>query len=224
MISAGRQCVVGRGSIAGALSSVTVCRAVGHAPHKQQQQQQQQQQPRSAVRVVAAQAVAARPPIVSSSKLDGAPFDCGVGSVQGLRDNMEDGQTLYYDQAVGVIYAGVYDGHGGEQAAEWLTAELHPILLGALKANPPATHADLEDVMTAAFEDADARVIAELERQGRDVLENAGSTATVVMVGRGGQVMVANCGDSQCFVLRGGRAKELTTPHRTYGGGKDVKV
>eukprot|EP00955_Chlamydomonas_euryale_P065417 359236-Chlamydomonas_euryale.AAC.13 len=65
--------------------------------------------------------------------------------------------------------------------------------------------------------------MAELERQGREVLEDAGATATVAMIGRGGQIMVANIGDSQCFLLRNKMEKELTTPHRVYGGGKHAK-
>lgn len=53
---------------------------------------------------------------------------------------------------------------------------------------------------------------------GEEVLTNAGSTGTVVMV-RDSDVVVANIGDSSCFVLRKGAPVELTTPHRVYGSG-----
>jgi len=160
---------------------------------------------------------------VSQSGVPGSQWGVAMTSEQGLRDGMEDSATLHFDEDSGVLFCGVYDGHGGDQAATWLARELHPLLLSALKAKSPKSQSELFDTVSVAFESADKLLMAELERQGREVLEDAGATATVAMIGRGGQIMVANIGDSQCFLLRNKMEKELTTPHRVYGGGKHAK-
>jgi len=150
----------------------------------------------------------------------GPPKDFGSYMTQGLRDGMEDELKLYYDETHQHLYCGVFDGHGGSAAAQWLSRELHNVLNSHLqKDNSKPLTASLSD----AFEDADKQLLAYLETQGTDILQNAGSTGTVALV-RTDRVVLANVGDSQGFLLRKGQPFALATPHRVYGQGDFVKT
>ncbi|KAG1652695.1 hypothetical protein FOA52_003584 [Chlamydomonas sp. UWO 241] len=141
-------------------------------------------------------------------------YDVGVAMVQGLRDAMEDYTHVEYDTKTGCLFVGVYDGHGGPPAADWLSSNLHG-LMSARVAGAGGRKADaaaMEVAMAATFADADAKVMSD-----------AGSTGTVVLIAPG-VLSSANVGDSSAVLLRKNQALDLTTPHRVYGPGPVVKT
>jgi serine/threonine protein phosphatase PrpC len=77
---------------------------------------------------------------------------------------------------------------------------------------------ELLNAFCQCFKEGDERLMAHLSKLGHEVLSNAGSTATVVVV-QHDHVTVANVGDSQAYLLRKGQAVSLSTPHRVYGSG-----
>jgi serine/threonine protein phosphatase PrpC len=116
-------------------------------------------------------------------------------------------------------YCGVFDGHGGPEASNWLSKEFHGIL-GKLAKSPRVDEATL----VKAFEAGDQQLLKQLEKMGTDVKESAGSTGTVAILSDSGKLSVANVGDSELYVLRGKSSPiPMVKPHRVYGSGPLVK-
>jgi serine/threonine protein phosphatase PrpC len=87
-----------------------------------------------------------------------------VATAQGLRDYQED-RSFTYKSELGTVLA-VFDGHGGEETAEWLGVNLPSLLVEELAVKAP------KDALEKVFKRAD------------EVTHNnhAGSTATVVFI------------------------------------------
>ncbi|EMS58499.1 putative protein phosphatase 2C 56 [Triticum urartu] len=133
-------------------------------------------------------------------------LSCGYSSFKGRRPTMEDRYDVKFAKIKGqtVSLFGVFDGHAGALAAEYLKEHLldnlieHPQFLRnpklALKTTFLKSDADfLESVTTPYRED--------------------GSTAlAAVLVGE--QLYVANVGDSRAIALKGGKAIPLSDDHK----------
>jgi serine/threonine protein phosphatase PrpC len=117
------------------------------------------------------------------------------------------------------FFIGVFDGHRGAHAAEYLADGMEAHLAARwLQCSSPS------ELLKAALLDADsefrARQDAEWEarreRAGGAVLAGArtfpGSTATAVLI-VGGRLAVAGLGDSRAVLCRGGAAQRLTRDH-----------
>ncbi|KAM3191443.1 hypothetical protein ACQJBY_068988 [Aegilops geniculata] len=133
-------------------------------------------------------------------------LSCGYSSFKGRRPTMEDRYDFKFAKMKGqsVSLFGVFDGHAGALAAEYLKEHLldnlieHPQFLGnpklALKTTFLKTDADfLESVTTPYRED--------------------GSTALAAVL-VGDQIYVANVGDSRAIALKGGKAIPLSDDHK----------
>ena len=76
--------------------------------------------------------------------------------------------------------------HGGPEASNWLAKELLPnIISGALCGKP---NGDVQQILTESFEQGDKKLMVHLENLGNEVLSNAGSTGTVIVVQHNGKV------------------------------------
>jgi protein phosphatase 2C len=133
-------------------------------------------------------------------------------------------------------YFGVYDGHGGSQAANFCAERLHHALAEEVEScfvqgqNVDQTTGDWESkwltVMTQCFKRMDAEVggfyLEEGECPASDnprccpepiAPETVGTTAIVAVVGAC-QIIVGNCGDSRAVLSRGGVAVPLSVDHK----------
>lgn len=138
---------------------------------------------------------------------------------QGLREEMEDIVTVERGVPGGFVYAGVFDGHEGKAAAEFLRQELYGECLAALEGGSALQADDLATAAAAvseAFRAADARLLARLEESTEATERNAGSTASVVFA-RPDRILVAHAGDSRVVLCRAGEAEDLTQDHRPKG-------
>ncbi|KAL3144636.1 hypothetical protein ABBQ38_001995 [Trebouxia sp. C0009 RCD-2024] len=146
----------------------------------------------------------------------------GVASSRGARSYMEDRQTVvasYSPAADGISrsFAGVYDGHNGDEAAELCCNRLHAILAsnptwGSCTGSAAVQQAEKQTVSAAlrgAFRSLDKEILRMLkEEETQD-----GSTGLVLL--RIGEVLyTAHCGDSRAVLCRAGRAVRMTEDHK----------
>lgn len=167
-------------------------------------------------------------------------FASGLAMAQGRRETMEDCGAVRALSS-GYFYAGVFDGHGGDQVATFLRDHLHEAcdrgLTGdasgktfpdggprggskekgeegkAVNGQPSGSEAQMQGI----FREFDKEVIKYLETSvDGEAAKEAGSTATVLLVGEG-KMVVANVGDSKCVLCRAGASVDLTVEHRLSG-------
>ncbi|KAM0906178.1 hypothetical protein ACQ4PT_016873 [Festuca glaucescens] len=135
-----------------------------------------------------------------------AKLSCGYSSFKGRRPTMEDRYDVKFANIDGqtVSLFGVFDGHAGALAAEYLKEHLldnvmkHPQFLEnpklALKTTFLKTDADFLESVSIPY------------RQD-------GSTALTAVLA-GDQLYVANVGDSHAIALKGGKAIPLSDDHK----------
>jgi protein phosphatase 1L len=133
-------------------------------------------------------------------------FSYGFSSLRGKRASMEDFHDTKISkvdsQVIGLF--GVFDGHGGSRAAEYVKKHLFDNLL-----KHPKFIDDTKLAIAEAYKQTDQDYLKTEISQSRD----AGSTAsTAVLVGD--RLLVANVGDSRAVICRGGKAVALSTDHK----------
>lgn len=129
-------------------------------------------------------------------------LDCGVTSEQGTRRTMEDQHTML-PLAEGIPFFGVYDGHGGKQCAEYLKENLHKVVLAH-----PKIKSDPELALKESIERVDAEFLTMSAEQD---IEAGCVLAVAVLVNN--ELVVANVGDTEIILSRGGEPLVLTVKH-----------
>eukprot|EP00252_Welwitschia_mirabilis_P026203 TRINITY_DN8486_c0_g2_i1.p1 TRINITY_DN8486_c0_g2~~TRINITY_DN8486_c0_g2_i1.p1 ORF type:complete len:289 (-),score=76.18 TRINITY_DN8486_c0_g2_i1:114-980(-) len=130
----------------------------------------------------------------------------GYASFQGKRATMEDffdaKISKLDDQDVGLF--GVFDGHGGSRAAEYLKKHLFENLL-----NHPQFTTDTKLAISETYQQTDSEFL----NAESSIYRDDGSTAsTAVLVGN--RLYVANVGDSRAVILKAGEAVQLLEDHK----------
>lgn len=135
-------------------------------------------------------------------------------------------------------FFGVYDGHGGSQAANFCKDRLHHALVEefevAMNVENLSTNGNGENNWQIKWErafadcfhkvdvevgggifrrDSKGEVVVAEDSADRIAPETVGSTAVVAVVGAC-QIIVSNCGDSRAVLSRGGRAFALSVDHK----------
>ncbi|CAK9179096.1 unnamed protein product [Ilex paraguariensis] len=126
-------------------------------------------------------------------------FSYGYASSPGKRASMEDFYETRIDGVDGEIVGlfGVFDGHGGARAAEYVKQNLFSNLI-----RHPKFISDTKLAIADAYSHTDSEFLKSDNSQNRD----AGSTAsTAILVGD--RLLVANVGDSRAVICRGGNGK-----------------
>ena len=152
----------------------------------------------------------------AAASVAGGPLAYGFAADQNarFRKYMEDEHTAVVDfaQRRGALYCGLYDGHGGRTAVEFVQSHLHASVERELLAASP----------TDAPLDALKRAFVKLDRMLLQVgALHCGTTAAVCLclpsaaVGGGVELHVANVGDSRVVLAAdGGRpARRLSVDH-----------
>lgn len=113
----------------------------------------------------------------------------------GFRHYMEDASVVlpaFATPAGEKAFVAVYDGHGGRQAVDYITAKLHDVLISEL-----GTDSDPERALTSTFHKVDAQ----LRLVG---CFHTGATATTALIWRErGRLLatIANVGDSRAIAV-----------------------
>ncbi|CAK8567548.1 unnamed protein product [Lathyrus sativus] len=131
---------------------------------------------------------------------------CGYSSFRGKRVTMED----FYDVKTSIIDGrsvslfGIFDGHGGSRAAEYLKDHLFENLT-----KHPKFLTDTKLAISETYQQTDAEFLDSVKDNFRD----DGSTAsTAVLVDN--HLYVANVGDSRTVISKAGKAIALSEDHK----------
>uniref|UniRef100_A0A7S0R6Q1 PPM-type phosphatase domain-containing protein n=1 Tax=Pyramimonas obovata TaxID=1411642 RepID=A0A7S0R6Q1_9CHLO len=139
----------------------------------------------------------------------------GMALLQGKREDMED-YAVVVPSDKGYVFGGVFDGHGGAMAAKYLSENLAGRLADRIAKDGMQ---NLGKTVTTLFSDFDDELLDYLDEKGGEEWQ-CGSTATVALVFPDNAV-IANVGDSRAVLAKkSGKAVELTSEHRPYGGSK----
>lgn len=137
--------------------------------------------------------------------VDGS-LNCGYSSFRGKRATMED----FYDIKSSKIddkqisLFGIFDGHGGSRAAEYLKEHLFENLM-----RHPEFMTDTKLAISETYKKTDSEFLDTERNSHRD----DGSTAsTAVLVGN--HLYVANVGDSRAIISKAGKAIALSEDHK----------
>nr|VDD27037.1 unnamed protein product [Brassica oleracea] len=134
-------------------------------------------------------------------------FSYGYASSAGKRSSMEDFFETRIDGIDGEIVGlfGVFDGHGGARAAEYLKRHLFSNLI-----THPKFISDTKSAIADAYNHTDSEL---LESENSHTRDDAGSTAsTAILVGD--RLLVANVGDSRAVICRAGNAFAVSRDHK----------
>ena len=104
-----------------------------------------------------------------------------------------------------VHYFGVFDGHGGQKTARYLSESL----IEAIVQQPTFTEGALGEAVESGFATTDSTLVQKAARSGPD----DGSCCCSVFL-RGSSLMVANVGDSRAVLCSGGVAVALSNDHK----------
>uniref|UniRef100_A0A2P2KF91 protein-serine/threonine phosphatase n=2 Tax=Rhizophora mucronata TaxID=61149 RepID=A0A2P2KF91_RHIMU len=133
-------------------------------------------------------------------------LSCGYSSFRGKRATMED----FYDMRNAIIDGkavymfGIFDGHGGSRAAEYLKKHLFENLL-----KHPQFVTDPKLAINETYQQTDVDFLD----SEKDTYRDDGSTAsTAVLVGN--HLYVANVGDSRTIISKAGKAIPLSDDHK----------
>ncbi|XP_031376416.1 probable protein phosphatase 2C 59 [Punica granatum] len=145
-------------------------------------------------------------PVSGGGLSQNGKFSYGFASSPGKRSSMEDFYETRIDGVDGEIVGlfGVFDGHGGARAAEYVKQNLFSNLI-----KHPKFITDTKSAIADAYNHTDTEFLKSENNQNRD----AGSTAsTAILVGD--RLLVANVGDSRAVICRGGKAFAVSRDHK----------
>lgn len=135
---------------------------------------------------------------------------------------MEDGILSVENALGGFFLTGVFDGHGGTTAVNWLENEFYRILDSSLSSEAGKAQ-DLQLTpkhLHRVFANVDKQLLAHL-KVAEGETRMSGATATVALL-RDDQLIVANIGDCKAMLCRKAQPVMLTEDHRVYGFGPSV--
>ncbi|KAL5204629.1 hypothetical protein ABZP36_009500 [Zizania latifolia] len=138
-----------------------------------------------------------------------------VASRRGARHAMEDGYGVITDHRIAghnsrLAFYGVYDGHGGRAAADFVSGRLGNSVVAAAftMAQRSSTSPAVADRIAAAIRAAYLATDSEFLSQGA----RGGACAATALVIEG-ELYMANVGDCRAVISRGGSAVALTSDH-----------
>ncbi|GER25186.1 protein phosphatase 2C family protein [Striga asiatica] len=139
-------------------------------------------------------------------KSEDGRLSCGYSSFRGKRVSMEDFYDIKSSKVDGqsVCLFGIFDGHGGARAAEYLKEHLFENLL-----KHPEFIANTKLAISETYQQTDRDFLDSEKETFRD----DGSTASAAVL-VGNHLYVANVGDSRTIISKAGKAIPLSEDHK----------
>lgn len=130
----------------------------------------------------------------------------GVSCKKGRRDILEDAYRIIpnFQGHPRQAFFGVFDGHSGCSAVEYVAENLPQEIASAIEASQKGDDL-IEEAVTSAFLATDAGFL-------RKDVDSGASCATAIV--RNGYLVVANAGDCRIVMSRAGKAEALTQDHK----------
>mmetsp|Transcript_14692 Transcript_14692/g.36607 ORF Transcript_14692/g.36607 Transcript_14692/m.36607 type:complete len:289 (-) Transcript_14692:520-1386(-) len=132
----------------------------------------------------------------------------GFSLLRGKRPNMEDFHSAMFkkdpriSEVIGLF--GIFDGHGGPNAADFVRTNLFTNLLSNV-----SFLSDPAKAMVEAYESTDAQYLKQDAASNR---EDGCTAVTAVLLGT--RLFIANVGDSRAVLCRAGKAVALSVDHK----------
>ncbi|GLT86533.1 hypothetical protein SLE2022_378300 [Rubroshorea leprosula] len=129
----------------------------------------------------------------------------GISAVKGKKKFMEDTHKIVSCSQgnSNKAFFGVYDGHGGRKAVDFVAENLHNNIFELLK--NCAGNEEKEEAVKAGYLKTDEEFLKQ---------DSAGGACCVTALIEGQDIVVANVGDCRAVLCRGGVAEALTTDHK----------
>jgi len=154
----------------------------------------------------------------------------GVSSMQGWRTEMEDAHIISHDLDGLDEHSlfGVFDGHGGQEAAKYAAQHLTRCLLktesfAAYQANPAPENCQ---ALATALEEAFLLVDKEMREEFKpetNPMGRSGCTAIAAVVTRT-HILCANAGDSRALLSRAGANVPLSHDHKPWNEVEKTRI
>eukprot|EP00043_Microstomoeca_roanoka_P001111 m.30944 g.30944 ORF g.30944 m.30944 type:complete len:393 (+) comp10654_c3_seq1:83-1261(+) len=150
-------------------------------------------------------------------------FNIDFFTTRGKRVRMEDRHVIFRNfNTVAQLppssppqgFFGVYDGHGGFEAAKYVQAHLHDNI-----AHHEALFTDTKKAIYEGWMKTDKDFLIKADREGI----RSGSTAVTALI-REKKMWLAWAGDSQCVLIRNNQAELLTPPHKPNDEGEKKRI
>ncbi|XP_073031964.1 probable protein phosphatase 2C 14 [Primulina eburnea] len=130
-------------------------------------------------------------------------YGVGVYSLKGKKKFMEDAHKILSSKdGIKKEFFGVYDGHGGSKAAEFVAENLHLRIFEMLE------NASESEAREEAIKDGYLKTDDEFLKQGF----GSGACCVTALI-QGQELLVSNLGDCRAVLSRNGIAQGLTTDH-----------
>ncbi|KAJ3670912.1 hypothetical protein LUZ60_008338 [Juncus effusus] len=139
-------------------------------------------------------------------KSENGRLSCGYASFRGKRATMEDFHDAKSSQIEGKIVSlfGIFDGHGGSRAAEYLKEHLFNNLV-----KHPQFMNDTKLAISETYQKTDSDF---LETETSTLRDDGSTASTAVLVDN--HLFVANVGDSRAVISKSGKAIALSEDHK----------
>jgi len=157
----------------------------------------------------------------------------GLASIQGNRKTQEDAHRNVPElerpakekgkkkaAVLPFAFFGIYDGHGGDTASDYICQHLHLRFAECLSAGGSEESSNLEE--QAALRDAILRVEKDWMEDASITKDCSGSTLAVVVI-KDNTLLVANVGDSEVILCDAGKAITLTELHNPKRNPNEVE-
>ncbi|OAY83397.1 putative protein phosphatase 2C 52 [Ananas comosus] len=149
-------------------------------------------------------------------KSEDGKLSCGYSSFRGKRASMEDFFDVKISKIDGqtVSLFGVFDGHGGSRAAEYLKEHLFENLM-----KHPQFMTDTKLAITETYQKTDSDF---LDAESSTFRDDGSTASTAVLVGN--YLYVANVGDSRAVISKAGKAIPLSEDHKPNRGDERKRI
>lgn len=132
----------------------------------------------------------------------------GTASLQGRCQYQED-RFVVKELEKGILYFGVFDGHRGATASEFMRNRLHEHIIFHMKSGEK----NLETVLSKAFISANNAFAKHVTGLACEDERESGTTATVALLRNSVQLTIGHVGDSRALMHRKGEVTVLTKDH-----------